>query len=539
MKRRTLILGGGALATLSLSVTATNAALVDTISAAADFRVLSYREPRSLTTDPSTEFAESIHTWEVDFSNTDDDIASITADYDFGSETASFNEVSSGDVTVEFEQNGSLTTLTLAADSYSGATATFDITDNDTTCEGRAKITIGVPENGLENPGSGTYEPLLTFENSSGGKIGWEGELPIQANNAGAINIAKPTKDQSFTAVPDGQGNQFEVDSVDIRDNDGDDDITEVNYEVREGGTNGTIVGQESTSFAATATYSPSGTVTIQPNSGYSIQSGQTYTLTTTGQDTDGNYDNETVQDTAGNQSSAVTINKPSSDSAFTASVSNGQFEIDSVDVRDNDGDDDLVEVYYEVHEGDLAGTVVGTRTETFSQTGKYAPSGTQVVQPDGSYSLKNDQLYTLVVQGTDVDENSSSTSVQDTTPTANDPSAISINKPTTSKNFTPDAQQNVFDIGSVQVQDSDNDDDIDEVEYEIYEGSNTSGTLVATKTVTFSQTGKYQPGGKPAETVQPDDSTYNVGNGQDYTLRFTGRDVDENFDTSTITSTA
>ena len=120
---------------------------------------------------------------------------------------------------------------------------------------------------------------------------------------AGAVRIQKPLQDQDFTAAPPQgyQGNRFEIKQVDVRDDDSDDDLVEVAYEVREGSTSGTVVAQKTVSFAATNRYKPNGNPaeTITANSGYTIQSGQLYMLTVTGTDADGNFATSTVQDTA------------------------------------------------------------------------------------------------------------------------------------------------------------------------------------------------------------------------------------------------
>jgi hypothetical protein len=120
---------------------------------------------------------------------------------------------------------------------------------------------------------------------------------------AGAIRIQKPTKDQDFTAVPPqgNQGNMFEVKGVDIRDDDGDDDLISVVYEIREGGSGGTIIGDKMVTFPPTSRYKPNGNPAeeINPDGGYTIQSGQLYTMTVTGTDADDNFATSTVQDTA------------------------------------------------------------------------------------------------------------------------------------------------------------------------------------------------------------------------------------------------
>ncbi|MFC7041993.1 hypothetical protein [Halonotius sp. GCM10025705] len=122
-------------------------------------------------------------------------------------------------------------------------------------------------------------------------------------NVAGAIRIQKPVQDQEFTAAPPqgNQGNVFEIKSVDVRDDDGDDDLVEVAYEVREGGSGGTIVGEKTVTLPPSNRYNPNGNPaeTIDPNSGYTIQSGVLYTLTVTGTDADGNTETSTIEDTA------------------------------------------------------------------------------------------------------------------------------------------------------------------------------------------------------------------------------------------------
>jgi len=539
MNRRTFILGGGTLITLSFGATATNATFAESTTPSVDFRVLPYTGPPTLTTDPSTEDVESIHTWNLDFTGAQD-VASITMDYDFGSEAGSFDELTSDDVTVEFRQDGVLTPIPLVAETYSGSTATFTLDGSDTTASIRARVTIGTPENGLVNPGDGTYSPTLTFESESGETKTYEGTLTTRINNSTAVSVSKPVQDQRFTAVPDGQGNVFEVDQVDVGDEDGDDDLVAVDYVVREGGTNGSVVAQKTVSFAETARYQPSTNpaATIQPDAGYSIVSGQTYTLTTAGRDADGNYGSSTVQDTSGNSQSAIRIQSPSKDSEFTADVATNQFDVSSVDVRDDDGDNDLVEVAYEVHEGDISGTTVATKTETFGATSRYRNNNqTETIQPNDGYSLKDNQQYTLVVEGRDVDGNIGSGVVRDTTPGGNNPSAVRIGKPTKDQEFTANPPQgnsgNTFEIKQVQIQDRDGDGDITEVDYEIHEGG-ASGPTVATETVSVGPTDQYQ---QQRVTIDPNTGE-TIESGQLYTLVLTATDADGNFDASTVQDT-
>ena len=160
---------------------------------------------------------------------------------------------------------------------------------------------------------SGTVDLDATTTGTIGYSIGVDstdvgvdttGSVTAEAGNvAGAIRIQKPLQDQDFTAAPPqgNQGNRFEVKQVDIRDNDGDDDLVEVAYEVRDGGSGGTVVATKTVSFAATNRYKPNGNPaeTITLDSGDTIQNGQRYTLTVTGTDADGNTETSTIADTA------------------------------------------------------------------------------------------------------------------------------------------------------------------------------------------------------------------------------------------------
>ena len=94
---------------------------------------------------------------------------------------------------------------------------------------------------------SGTVDLDATTTGTIGYSIGVDstdvgvdttGSVTAEAGNvAGAIRIQKPLQDQDFTAAPPqgNQGNVFEVKQVDVRDNDSDDDLVEVAYEVRDG----------------------------------------------------------------------------------------------------------------------------------------------------------------------------------------------------------------------------------------------------------------------------------------------------------------
>ncbi|MEA1931926.1 MAG: hypothetical protein U9O06_10300 [Euryarchaeota archaeon] len=180
MKRRNFILGGGALLTISGSLTATSAGFADSVSSTSDFRVVPYRantyDASSFDIEPGTENTESTHSWEMEIT-TGETIDRIEADYEFDTDRASFDLLTDAEVTVEFYDtstgNPRFETVSLDAADYTGPTATFDITD-DATIDGEARVTIGDAQNGnagIVNPGSGTYEPTLTFFKSDGDRF--------------------------------------------------------------------------------------------------------------------------------------------------------------------------------------------------------------------------------------------------------------------------------------------------------------------------------------------------------------------------------
>ena len=277
--------------------------------------------------------------------------------------------------------------------------------------------------------GTVTYSVSATSPTLS---IQTTGSVTAETGNVvGAVRIQKPLQDQDFAAIPQqgNQGHRFEIAAVDVRDNDGDDDLVEVAYEVREGGSGGTVVAEKTVTFPPSNRYNPNGNPaeTITPDAGYAIQSGQLYTLTVTGTDADGNVDTSTVQtgdsggSQPGNDPTAIRIQKPLQDQEFTAATPQGtqgnRFEVRQVDVRDNDGDNDLIEVSYKVRVGGATGTVVAEKTVSFAATNRYNPNSTpaEVVTPNSGYTIQSGQLYTLTVTGTDADGNTDISTIEDT----------------------------------------------------------------------------------------------------------------------------
>lgn len=112
---------------------------------------------------------------------------------------------------------------------------------------------------------------------------------------------------------------------------------------------------------------------------------------------------------------------------------------------------------------------------------------------------------------------------------TGNVTGAVQIKKV---QGFSANLTTNDWTIDQVHVQDGDGDNDLDRVEYEITDsGGNTRATR------TDNATGKQYK--EQNITIQPDDSTYLIQPGEQYTLTVTAYDVDGNFDTETRQDTA
>jgi len=179
MKRRTFLLSGGALLTISLSVTATSAEFADSVTSMSDFRFIPKEPKASLDITNNTENEPATHTWTINQINTNTSVDSITATYPEGT---SFDELTAkDDITVEFRQpNGKLRELKLRDATYRGYIATFYIDDNSDMIYGDARVTI----RGLENPNAGEYTPELTLTNTNGNEGNLAATMGISSANA-------------------------------------------------------------------------------------------------------------------------------------------------------------------------------------------------------------------------------------------------------------------------------------------------------------------------------------------------------------------
>ncbi|WP_255151775.1 hypothetical protein [Halorarius halobius] len=111
-------------------------------------------------------------------------------------------------------------------------------------------------------------------------------------NVKGAVTVKKVKK---FSANL--LDNNWTVQQVDIRDGDGDADLDRVEYEVTDSG--GTVRGTQRDTASGDSYSRKKNEVVIEPDSGYILVPGETYTLTVTGYDADGNSASVTRTDTA------------------------------------------------------------------------------------------------------------------------------------------------------------------------------------------------------------------------------------------------
>jgi hypothetical protein len=125
------------------------------------------------------------------------------------------------------------------------------------------------------------------------------GTVESQAGNVtGAIRIQKPKQNDFTASTGNGDnGGTFTADKVDIRDEDGDADLTELRFRVREGDSGGDLVGSRDVTPPGDRYQENNVDVPVDPD--YTITSGTTYALTLTAEDADGNTESETLEDTA------------------------------------------------------------------------------------------------------------------------------------------------------------------------------------------------------------------------------------------------
>ncbi len=178
MKRRTFVLWGGALGTISLSMSATSAAFSFDVTPAADFRVNPEEPKASLDVTDNTENTLTTHTWLVEPIRSEADIDAITLEYPTGT---SFDAVTDAEVTVEFIQSkGEYDEMKIERADYTGSNATINITDNNAELLGKARVEVV----DIENPNAGTYTPSITFTDVNGNSATVDDEMGISSGSA-------------------------------------------------------------------------------------------------------------------------------------------------------------------------------------------------------------------------------------------------------------------------------------------------------------------------------------------------------------------
>lgn len=124
----------------------------------------------------------------------------------------------------------------------------------------------------------------------------------VTGYNAGAVDIRRPNKDKDFSANI--SANRWEITTIDVRDNDGDNDLDHLEIAIREGGSFGTAVATKTIDIKQKDSdrYAPSGNpdARIKPDEkAYVITAGTTYALEFRAYDVDGNYAVESLETTA------------------------------------------------------------------------------------------------------------------------------------------------------------------------------------------------------------------------------------------------
>lgn len=181
MKRRTFILGGGALSVISVSITATAADFTNSVEVGSDFRAVPDVVNVSLDVESSEPDEQTDHTWELRNARIEETVVEVTVEYPAGT---SFDGLTDNDITIEFERpNGNFRDLTLEDGEYSGSNATFVIDDSQSELIDEAIVEI----EGIENPEPGSYSPDITFvtdEESDNTYTANSAELVISSDDA-------------------------------------------------------------------------------------------------------------------------------------------------------------------------------------------------------------------------------------------------------------------------------------------------------------------------------------------------------------------
>jgi len=301
---------------------------------------------------------------------------------------------------------------------------------------------------------------------------------------------------------------------------------------------NGGEVVQGGSTYTVTWTATDSGSG-IESNSvelEYSTNGGSTWNPIATGEPNDGSYDWSVP--TAETSTALVRVSASDVADNTLSDTSDGTFTIDSTPpsisnfAATNPSGQDL-QVSFDSDEGlsaisvtitDSDGNPVTTLDETdFTGSGSGTYTATYTVSLSGEYTATLDTAADAA--GNDGASGETSTVL------VNDPSAIQFNN---FAGFEADSVNDEFTLQQLDVQDADNDDDLDRVEYVV---TDSNGNVVATRTDSPIPSDQYQPTNQGPITITPNTGE-TVAEGETYTLTLTVYDADENFDDRSASDT-
>lgn len=200
--------------------------------------------------------------------------------------------------------------------------------------------------------------------------------------------------------------------------------------------------------------------------------------------------------------------------------------DIDGASVEVLDDSDSVVATTTTDMNGDFSVDVlkpsnksVNVDVNGFSDPALTHPLYADVTQSIGDSTTVNftfDQLFDDTKDGSTILRSNSVSEV------SNDPSAVST---VSNSGITVELAMNKFGLDNIFMTDNDGDSDLVQVEYKIYEGNDSSGSLVYDRTVSLDRVSGYGPFD---ETVTPDNS-YTIKNDKEYTLVVTGMDENGN----------
>lgn len=167
---------------------------------------------------------------------------------------------------------------------------------------GASSVTVSVSSGGVQTvdivadiSGSIPYDVNVGGGTSSSLSLTTSRSVQSEGGNA---NTGVRVQLQKFRAnAKNNKQGTWELKKTQAQDRDGDDDLQKVKWEITD--SNGTIRATRKDTFAVPKPKYRASRIDFSPNNNYSIQSGETYTITVTVTDVDGNFGSETLTDVA------------------------------------------------------------------------------------------------------------------------------------------------------------------------------------------------------------------------------------------------